>query len=741
MNLQGNQIKEDDLLIFEKERDLPDINSSTPAPWKVLIVDDDKQIHMVTTFALKDISILNRKIEFLHAYDSVEAFSILQNTPDITVILLDVVMETDTAGLDLVKKIRDELGLKSIRIILRTGQPGFAPELEVIQDYDINDYKMKSELTRTRLITSLTTAIRSYEQYVTLAQNKNSLEQMIKGSESLFSFNSVKDYCRHVIDQISLMIGSPCDTFLCSQQNSNYYIIAADGFYREYLGLTIDKLDKNHQEILQSVFEKEISVFTDNTAHIFLQNDDLHSGVLVIQTDHIITDEEQQLLKVYGIQVSVGFGNQYLLNRLHQYAYFDQLSKLPNRTRFLADIKTRQKKETDLCVAIIDVNQFSEINNALGYQNGDLLLQAIAKRLIGHLSSNITIARIGSDIFGVLGPEKQINPKDLTVPFNDTFIINGTSFPIKVTIGLAKLDPQNIDSAEVLKNADMAMKIAKGTTSTNYRYYTREMDIATQNRIIITRDLRNAVKRDELILHFQPQLNLSNGDFIGVESLIRWQKPGGELIPPGRFIPIAEQSGLIIDIGEIALRKTMEFMKSWISGGNDPFRIGVNVSVKQFHSDNFLKFLSDIIAEYSIDPTFIELEITESMLMQDVDRVISILKQAKKLGLTIAIDDFGTGYSSLNYLLRLPIDRLKIDRSFVMDTPDDADDVSIVQAIIALAHGLKMHSIAEGVETTEQLKLLKDLGCNEVQGFLFSKALPSDEILKWLTNFNIEKYT
>ena len=735
--------KRDDEFVNFKNEDLSPIKTSELKPWKILVVDDDEQTHLVTDLALSNTLIFEKELKILHAYNSIEAFKILQKNRDTCVILLDIVMETETAGLDLVKRIRGELGLESVRIIIRTGQPGYAPELEVSQKYDINDYKMKSELSHNRLLSSLTSAIRSFKQYETLAQNRTGMEHIITSSQSSSTYNSIEDHSNHVIEQINRVINAPCDAFICNQyisigdnkENYEYFITATSSYYKDILDLTIENIKDKYKVNLNKLFETKTTFFIDNIAYIYLQNDQQHNGALVIHTDHTITAAEQQLLKVYGVQVSVGFGNQYLLHKLNQYAYFDQLCQLPNRTRFLDEIRSRQREKTDLIVALIDVVQFSEINNAMGYHNGDILLQSISRRLRIHLDSDVFLARISGDTFSILGPENKISPNELLSIFKEPFVLNETSFPIKAIMGLTRIDQQEVKPEDSLQNADTALKIAKKSEGTQYRYFDRKMDEDTQNKILITRDLRTAIDRDELILHFQPQLDLFTGKLSGVESLIRWQKPDGELVPPSRFIPIAEQSGLIIDIGEIAIRKSLEFLENWINKGNKPFRIGVNVSVRQFHSDNFSNYLSETLSDFSINPSFMELEITESMLMHDVEQGINILNHAKSLGLSIAIDDFGTGFSSLSYLLKLPIDRLKIDRSFIINLENDAKAQRLTQLIVKMAKQLKLELIAEGVETEMQAEFLKNLECDEVQGYLYSKPLNETDFQKWMDQY------
>lgn len=704
-------------------------------PWKILIADDDEQTHLVTKLALSDIKILEQDLEFFHAYNSKEAYSILQEIDDMTIILLDIVMETETAGLDLVHKIRDELKMDSIRIIIRAAQSSIESEVNVIQDYDINDFKMKSELTQDRLISALTTAVRSYKQYKALEKNRIGMEYMINGSAKLNSFNSVEDYSSHVISQVNAVLSFKCESFLCNynrtmqdnKSDSNLFVVAASPYFRKFYNLNINNIESRYKYNLEILFQSKTSFSSDREIYIYLENEYIRNAALIVKTDHKITDSELQLLKLFSVQVSIGLGNQYLLQELHSYAYFDHLCQIPNRTSFLAEIEQRKKIEAGLIVVLVDIDNFSEINITMGYQNGDVLLKLITRRLISRIDKNIMLARIGGDSFSIIGSEKRISPELLLNCFNEPFVINGTSFPIKATLGLANILPDNSSSEDILMNADMAMKIAKNSPGTQFKFFNENMNIATQNRISITRDLRSAIDNDELVLHFQPQLNLESEKFIGVESLIRWQKPNGRLIPPSEFIHIAEQSGLIIDIGEIALKKSFIFLKKWIDRGNRPFRMGINVSVRQFHSDNFSQYLTNLLLEYPIDPSFIELEITESMLMHDVDLVVHRLNHAKDLGFSVAIDDFGTGFSSLNYLLRLPIDRLKIDRSFIINLENDPKAQKLTKLIISMGKELNLGLIAEGVETREQADFLKKLKCDEVQGYLFGKPLDESD--------------
>lgn len=701
--------------------------------WKILIADDDEQTHLVTMLALSNISIFGREIEFYQAFNSREAYDILEKNRDMTVILLDVIMETENAGLELVRKIREDLALASLRIIIRTGQPGDSPELKVIQEYDINDYKNKSELTRARLLSSLISAIRSYEHYQTLERNKSGLEKIITGSRDLFVCRSIDDFSKQIIDRLgSILESSECSISIFIKEKSEVYRLReSSGKDRGNKGDTFENLGELERESAEQCVSEGKTFFSDRKAYIFLPNDHVHTGLIIITSDKRIEAQEQQLLKIFAIQISVGYENQYLLDKLNRSAYYDTLSSLPNRTSFIEEIFNRWKARGRENIALLDVIQFAEINNSMGYHVGDFLLQSVARRLNESLDSRCFLSRIGGDNFGIIGPRSIVTPEFLLSLFNEPFRIDNEIYPVKATIGIIELDMPGVAPDELLQKADMALRTAKREEGTLFHYYDREMDRLARNRIDITKELKQAIDRDELLLHFQPQLNLNTKNLSGVESLIRWKKGSGELIPPSQFIPIAEQSGLIINLGEIAFKKSLKFLSEWITEGLKPFRIAINVSVRQLLDNNFRRLLSEELEKFPGEPSFIELEITESILMHDVEKGISILKYAKDLGMSIAIDDFGTGFSSLSYLQKLPIDRLKIDRSFIMNLESDTKARELIRMIVRLAKQMNLDLIAEGVENDKQMGFLSKLECDEVQGFLFSKPLSEDDFKLW----------
>jgi diguanylate cyclase (GGDEF)-like protein len=740
----------DDLLIFSEENPLGKSDKRKDSPsWKILVVDDDEQVHKVTTLALSHVLVHGRRLDFLHAYTSAEAMEILQTNSDIAVLLLDVVMERDDAGLFLVKAIREDLGNLSLRIILRTGQPGYAPELEVIQQYDINDYKMKSELTRTRLITSITTAVRSYDQIKSIEESRRGLEQIVRASNDLMSIYSEAEYSRNLIGQIELILGVNTLSAICLKGT---FPVSPDRISMLYsIGRPPSLLEQNNSQASMNepvglqgyldktmpIIQKKKTFFEKNIANVFFPSSSDRWYFIQLEFVKDIGEIQKRLLNVFVANLGVGYRNIELVERLEHFAYYDPLTALPNKTRFIEAIDSIILDSTNnQTVAILDIDDFSELNDSLGHEHGDALLRAVGDRLITNYNGSFVIARIAGDTFGILGPEGLLRPQMILSLFEEPFIISETPFPIRITLGLVNLhDVQT--GAEAVKNSNIAMKRAKSSARSRFLYFSSAMKEAIHRRMLISKDLKPALLNKEFILHYQPQIDISKNSIVGTEALIRWRRSSGELVPPFHFISVAESSGLINDIGKWVFSEACRQALEWKSKTSTSWenRMAINVSMRQIHNPNFLSFISHIIKDYGIDPQIIEMEITESLVMQDAERVIELLKKVKDLGMRIAIDDFGTGFSSLNYLLRLPIDRLKIDRSFILNLETDRRSKVLTEVVIQLGRQLDLGIIAEGVENHHQIELVKSLGCNEVQGFYFSKPLPPDDLVSWINNW------
>lgn len=438
----------------------------------------------------------------------------------------------------------------------------------------------------------------------------------------------------------------------------------------------------------------------------------------------------------------------FLEQKLFHQANFDLLTGLPNRGLIMVRIRDAiyRTKHTDMKVAVLflDLDRFKIINDTLGHIVADKLLIAVAERLLKCIRSNDTVSREGGDEFLIvlqdLSNEREaINiAESILKSIQQPFVIDDRKFSISISIGIS-IYPKDATAPELLiRNADMAMYRAKELGRNNLQFFTEELNKRILNRLLIENQLRDALALNEFSLLYQPIVCMTSQRVIGLEALLKWNNPKLVNIPSSEFISIAEEAGLIIPIGEWALRAACMQTKIWHEAGFFPLQICVNFSARQFKQTNFLELMNQILKEIEFDPHFLTLEITESMLMEDVDQIIDILNQLKKIGITIVIDDFGKGYSSLNYLKRLPVDKLKIDRTFIQDIPQHQDDVAITKAVIALAEGLGLKVIAEGVENKSQCQFLVNHHCFEMQGYYFSRPLNVEDCTKLLREHKMQ---
>ncbi|WP_438461988.1 EAL domain-containing response regulator [Marinomonas sp. PE14-40] len=571
----------DDLLVFMDEDHGEFVPHIEKTKRKVLIVDDDDDMHAMTKLALKGLSFEKYQLEIIHAYSGVEAYKTLEEQSDIAVILLDVVMESEFAGLELVRKIRNELFFDKVRIILRTGQAGYAPELETIEQYDINDYRVKTELTRERLYGCIMTALRSHHQ----------------------------------------------------------------------------------------------------------------------------------------------------LEKLEKLAFHDELTKLYNRNGFLKSIGQHEiNREKGNYLVLINIDQFALLNDHFGTKHGDDFLINFSFLLKENLNM-ISLARLGADQFALFLEITEAELLEKLVALKCELEVNGTIHQIQFHAGYSSWNPR-ATALEHLTHSTIALKKAKDSNSYEAVAFSEIMLKALHARSEMLTSLQQDFLKDKLFLVYQPQVDINTHRMIGVESLIRWQDPSGHMISPEVFIELAENSGLIIKLGEWILRKALNETKQFFQD-HPHFRVGVNVSPIQFEQDNFIEIVESALKEQGVDGKNLNIEITESVGVVDSEEIKTKLQKLRMLGITISIDDFGTGYSNLSSIDNLNADCLKIDRSFV-NKIDTKSGKSIIKMIIDLGSHLGMQVLAEGIETLEQHKKLSSYGCNEYQGYFLSQPLSLRQLEEWM---------
>ena len=712
---------------------------------KILTVDDDKDFQQSMQFALSTMRIPGMDIEVVQAFSCSEAARLLTHDNDFAIALVDVIMETDDAGLRLVKAVRDVLGNSEIRIILVTGQPGMTPMNAVMQDYDIDDYWTKTDLVTERLTALITANARSYNNIRQIARAKRGLQLIAESSGALYASRNMEELSSMMLAELARLFDVPADGLVCARrktpteltQDVEYTIISANGLFSAANGQQLaDFSDKAIQQKLYECLEKkETILFGDSTCLYFSDNYADADYAVYLATSRNLDATEAELLRVFSINVHGGLINVSLVSELDRLAYEDAMLKIPNSNillKALNRILDRPDRQQEFNLLILDIDKFSQINTVLGVEQGDAMLHTVARRLRDGLDKSVLTARLKDDKFALLGTQKLLDKNRVLAALDRDLDHKHDSIAINVStvtfpLALASGSPQDI-----LTRARSALKNAKLRGIKQHVVYSGDSESDDQAKFTLLTDLQKALARGEISIALQPQWNVATNQITGVESLARWRRADGSWVPPDVFIPIAEASGLISTLSRQTNALSFFAAKTLADRGYGHVRVSINLSVSQLENADMLEALQSDLADSRIAPDQVELEITETVTMQHFERVVPVLESFRSQGFRIAIDDFGTGFSSLTYLHLLPADRLKIDKSFVDHVAEDAESALVTEMVIALGKKFGMNVIAEGVETETQLAWLRANGCVDIQGYVKAQPMPLEALLKWL---------
>lgn len=478
---------------------------------------------------------------------------------------------------------------------------------------------------------------------------------------------------------------------------------------------------KNHLFHKNPLYKNEYRIKTSNNSYKWVQSRGL-----------AIWDNDNKPIRIAGSLTDITESKN-SEEKIYKLAYYDSLTGLPNRGHLHNYLGARINSLDKLTMLFIDLDNFKSVNDSLGHAAGDELLVKVGDALKKSLNNTEQIFRLGGDEFIVLLENVDFDDvlkgaDRILEEFSTPVIINNLEFYITTSIGIANYPEHGKNVETLLRNADAAMYAAKESGKNNYKVYDPQMNAKIFEKLDMEKSLRHAIRKKEFLVYYQPQFDISSERMIGMEALVRWNHPKRGLISPGDFIPIAEETGLIVAIGEQLLKSTCNQIKMWQNKGYNIVPVAINISARQFQNGDLVELISNILRETNLDPKWLEIEITESVAMDDFEFTSDTLKKLQEIGIRVSLDDFGTGYSSLNYLKRLPINTVKIDKSFVHDLTKDSNEEAIAEAVIVLAHKMKLNVIAEGVETREELAILKAYNCDIAQGYLFSKPIPVDEV-------------
>jgi diguanylate cyclase (GGDEF)-like protein len=562
------------------------------------------------------------------------------------------------------------------------------------------------------------------------------LEMVVKSSTELNKLRGIQLFAQGVVGQLCAFLRIEPQGLICAQSDQGICaagarVIVAAGRFQHLQQRRLPELGlPDVQEALQRCLNERRSQF-DRGLALYFPVDRGRGLAAFVDVHHALDEMDRHLLEVFCAATGVGFENVLLYGRLADQAYVDPLLRIPNLNRLIELLGDEQIDRQHSTLALVDIDDFAAINDALGHEFGDAVLRAVADRLTVHLPDS-SLARMGADVFGVLGPSSQVDAERLRRVFAEVFSVQGQQLRISASIGLLDLSSacqRGRAGPELLKDAHVALKQAKHHQRGTAIRFSEAMGQEARERMQLLAGLRQAFDAEHLFLVYQPKMRLQDGGVSGVEALLRWRQADGKFVPPDRFIPLAEQAGLMVALGTFVLRAACQQLARLRAAGHDDLCMAINVSQAQLREPGFVAVLRQSIRDADVPPEKVELEITESMAADDLELIDRLLGEIVALGVRIAIDDFGTGFSSLSVLRRLQAQRLKIDRSFVGEM---AQDDSIARTVVGLGHGLGMRITAEGVETEAQADALKALGCEEAQGWLFAKPLDAEALLDWL---------
>jgi len=649
------------------------------------------------------------------------------------VILLDVVMETEDSGLELANYIRNDLNNQSMQIVLRTGQPGFAPEEEVITKYEINAYKTKSELTRSKLFTTIATAIRAYIYIEALDNNRKGLQSIISATAALAQQHSVHSFSQEVLLQLQSLFGIDCECMIllsdADNQNVPMTVTGATDGFKNWINqpLTQFKDDDAHTAINQALSNQQTWA-TETGTCLYMETPQLSQVAIYVQCTRNQSELDKELLKIFCLNVSLGVDNARLFNHLDELAYSDPLTGLMSRSGLIDNAwKAYGDQQGPLTAFILDIDYFRHFIENIGFDFGDQVLQKIAQELKATFSHHAVISRLYSDVFALVTNENALTRETIFHTLEKQFEVMDSFIRVSISMGIAHSDEiTKVSEVEnLVREAEIALKDAKDNRRGSGSTFKPEFQDRSRNRLELASQLHQAFEDEELEIFLQPKVDLLDASIQGFEALVRWRKADKGYVSPADFVPLIEQMGMYLDFDYYILDKVTKL----ISQQPHPIPpISVNLSAKSLNAENLTQMIRDVTHRHGIRPDQIELEITENALISG-SQAIAQMQAIKDMGFTICLDDFGIGYSSLSYLIRLPFDVIKIDREFVKDLPNAGELCAVLKCMLEMCESLNKTVVIEGVENQGQLDWLKNMGCRLIQGYYYYKPMPSHEAL------------
>lgn len=708
----------------------------------ILTVDDDEAFQRSIKLALASFQYQGKPVRILSASSSTEAAKILASTPDVAVIVLDVVMETDDAGLRLVRSVREVLGNAEVRIVLVTGQPGMAPMAASLGTLDISDYWLKTDLSFERLHGVLTSNLRTWQQIRALEQARKGLQAIVEASNGLTRARSLPDFSQRTILELSRLLGVEAEGLVCVQEDPeapeplSARIVGAAGRLAQSVNRELRCLGETPiRDVLQQALSDRANVESDHSQVLFFPGaEHCPHAATYIATGRSLDETERELLRVFATHINTGLINVSLTSRLDRLAYEDSLLSMPNANALLRSLTAvlELPGPRDRSMLLIELDQYSSTCLSLGVEQGDIMLQQMARRLRAIFPAPTLVARLHDDTFAILGHTSLLQQDRIDeLQSVDIYDPDHPSF-IRVRSARVDLDHYSGTARGAMAMGTLLLRRAQSRGATEIVDYQPGLEREMQERFTLSRELYRALRSGEISIELQPQIDLRTGRITGAEALARWTRRDGTRVPPSEFIPVAEANGLIVPMGKHVLELACQALAQLRDAGYPDISVSVNVSPLQLGRRDFMQELIEMTQQYDVLPERLEIEITETAAIEDYEANGQLLRGLRDAGFPIAIDDFGTGYSSLAHLSSMPATTLKVDRHFVNEIDTAPGRHTIADMIIGLGRRLNMQVLAEGVESETQADWLVDHACSRAQGFYYARPEPLSAFMQRL---------
>lgn len=732
----------DSYVFLEEKNNSQQKNDQLSKVWKVLSVEDDLDYQNALVSSLETLILPNdTELEILTANSAFEASNILNTHKDIGLILLDVVMEEDDAGLRLVNIIREEQGNALVRIVLLTGQPGFSPEKEVMSALDIDEYWNKADLKLDKLHSIVSSNMRVWSYISELANAKQGLQIVMDAARTINSRYDLATFTHTVLAEIGNIIGVKEGGIFCIDNSieliEDAQVLTATGSFSKLQGLSLsdERLSYLSTDLQQALNEKH-HIITPLHSVLYFETKEINEKcyLIVVNSSTALTEAHINLLKVFSENISSGFTNIALLNRVTELAYIHSDLNIPNRNWLKKEIQNMSRLEWQQTrLLMLEVKQFDEMKYTFGYEFTQNVLSYVYQTLRQILPAGSQVILSGHKQFSILiDINFELSPELIDKLTYNEITVDGVAHVSSFTLLDMRLDALEQSSAiKIISMAESELTQAS-LNNIDYIQHSQQETGLINRRYSLMGELRNAIRERKLSIMLQPKVCLSTGKVVGFESLARWQRDDGSFVPPDEFIAIAEASGLIIKLDCLIFEKTMEALITLVDKGYQA-PIAFNASSFDLLHPDYFDFISSCISRFDIPVELLELEVTETQAISDYERIQLCLQRFVALGIKISIDDFGTGYSSLAHISNITAHCIKIDRSFVNKLETDKSSEHVINMILNLGKQFNLSIVAEGIETEYQQQWLSNAGCDVAQGYFFARPMPIDVLVEWLT--------